>query len=120
MTTTTTATAGARANAARVEKKGEEAAIVLAGIQRGSIERARIAFLDMSEEPAATAPEAAMPAAELGRFGQLDLNVGASAANAEPAANAPRADLDLDDDAPVTSQPTRLPRIELAPAGEAA
>lgn len=40
----------ARQIVARVEKGGEIAAIVLADIQRGAIERARMTFLDLSEE----------------------------------------------------------------------
>jgi hypothetical protein len=54
----------------RIEKGGEEARIVLADIQRGQIESARIAFLDLSD---AAAPVEALPSVEAQRFADLDL-----------------------------------------------
>jgi hypothetical protein len=60
----------ARAIVKRIEKEGEAAAFVLADIQRGAIEKARIAFLDLGE---AAAPTAALPAVDRQRFADLDL-----------------------------------------------
>lgn len=61
--------------AARVTRKGEEIATVLADVQRGAIERARFAFLDM-DAPAENAPEAPVsdpsPAVNVQRFADLD------------------------------------------------
>lgn len=61
----------ARTIVARVQKEGESRATVLLDIQRGQIESARIAFLDMSgdEGPAAEA----RPAVEQQRFADLDI-----------------------------------------------
>jgi hypothetical protein len=56
----------------RVEKNAEPAAIVLADIQRGAIERARIAFLDLDERESLPA-EDALPAVDLGRTAELDV-----------------------------------------------
>jgi hypothetical protein len=53
----------------RVEKEGEAAAIVLKDIQRGALEKARIAFLDLSDAAPASAP---LPSAQLQRFADLD------------------------------------------------
>jgi len=66
-----TARAAARTIIRRVEKGGEEAAIVLADIQRGNIARARIAFLDLDtpEAPAAEGPS--LPAVDVRRFADL-------------------------------------------------
>jgi hypothetical protein len=51
----------------RIVKKGEEAAVVLKDIQRGNIEKARLAFLDMGDDlqvdAADSAPVIAQPAA---------------------------------------------------------
>lgn len=55
----------------RVGKKGEEAATVLADIQRGAIESARIAFLDFV--PVVREVEA-LPAVVVQRFADLDLS----------------------------------------------
>lgn len=60
----------ARTIVKRIEKEGESAATVMLDIQRGAIERARIAFLDL-DAPAAV--EAA-PAVELNRGAALDLD----------------------------------------------
>jgi hypothetical protein len=58
----------------RVQKDGEAAAIVLADIQRGALEKARIAFLDFDgpAAPEAGASEAA-PAINVQRVGELEL-----------------------------------------------
>lgn len=56
----------------RIEKEGEDRNIVLKDIQRGQIESARIAFLDMSGEADMPA-EASMPAVEAQRFADLDV-----------------------------------------------
>ena len=66
------ARAAARAITKRIEKAGEDKAIVLAAIQRGQIESARIAFLDMSEQ---AAPSEALPISGQ-RFADLDLAEG--------------------------------------------
>lgn len=56
----------------RLTKNGEEKAVVLADIQRGQIESARIAFLDMSESTVAEGE--ALPVVEAQRFADLDLS----------------------------------------------
>ena len=56
----------------RLVKNGEDRAVVLADIQRGQIESARIAFLDLSENSAA--PVEALPAIEAQRFADLDVD----------------------------------------------
>lgn len=53
----------------RIEKEGEAAAIVLADIQRGSIEKARIAFLDLEQSEVQVTQ--AMPAVQVQRFAEL-------------------------------------------------
>ncbi len=56
----------------RVQKDGESAAVVLADIQRGAIEKARIAFLDLDDDgPAMTV----LPAVNVQRAAELDLDV---------------------------------------------
>lgn len=73
-----TARKAARVIVKRVEKDGEAAAVVLADIQRGGIEKARIAFLDLDgDAPAADGP--ALPAVNVQRFAGLDVDDGASA-----------------------------------------
>jgi oligoendopeptidase F len=64
----------ARMIVSRVEKKGEDAAIVLADVQRGNLEKARIAFLDFSDEVAPTGE--AMPIANVQRMSGLDVDTG--------------------------------------------
>jgi hypothetical protein len=66
------ARSAARAIVKRIEKDGEAAAIVLADIQRGAIEKARIAFLDMSDEAPAE-PKDTLPAASPQRIAALDV-----------------------------------------------
>lgn len=80
----TAARKAARDITRRVEKGGEIAAVVLADIQRGAIEQARIAFLDL-DGPAETTGEA-LPAVDLGRVGALDVD-GAETAVEEPIRN---------------------------------
>jgi hypothetical protein len=65
----------ARVIVKRIEKEGEDAAVVLADIQRGALEKARFAFLDLAPEPAqvtegehAAPSEPALPAVDLQRF----------------------------------------------------
>lgn len=69
----------------RIEKEGEAAAIVLADVQRGAIEKARIAFLDLDEP---TAIGEASPAVDLNRVAALDLEdvAPAAASNVEAVA----------------------------------
>jgi hypothetical protein len=57
----------------RVQNEGEAAAIVLKDIARGSLEKARIAFLDF-EEQAPEAVAASLPAANVQRVAALDLS----------------------------------------------
>jgi hypothetical protein len=54
----------------RIETEGEDRAIVMMDIQRGQIESARIAFLDMSGESNAVE---ALPATDAQRFADLDM-----------------------------------------------
>lgn len=87
----------------RITKNGEDKAIVIKDIQRGQIESARIAFLDMSGDTAA--PSEALPAVQQQRFADLDL----SDVEAETAASAPSVKPQLDlaaSDAPITSAPS--------------
>lgn len=58
----------------RIATQGEPAAKVLADMQRGALERARIAFLDLDERTDAPAGEE-LPAADLARVAGLDLEV---------------------------------------------
>lgn len=69
------ARAAARTLAKRVEKEGEEKALVLADIKRGAIEKARIAFLDLDDAPATDGAGPAMPAANLQRVDALDFEI---------------------------------------------
>ncbi len=62
----------ARQIAQRVEKDGEVAAVVLADIQRGAIEKARIAFLDLDDAPAPAGPQ--LPSVDVQRMGALDID----------------------------------------------
>jgi hypothetical protein len=71
----------------RLVKNGEEKAVVLADIQRGQIESARIAFLDMSEQ---TASGEALPSVEPQRFADLDFDLSDAAVDVEPETINPR------------------------------
>lgn len=62
----------ARAIVKRVQKEGEDAAVVLASIQRGDIERARISFLDVEEREQTAAPEEVMPDIDMQRQASID------------------------------------------------
>jgi hypothetical protein len=57
----------------RIEKEGEDRSVVLMDIQRGQIESARIAFLDMSGETSTANESDAMPVVEKQRFADLDM-----------------------------------------------
>ena len=72
----------ARTIVKRIETEGEDRSLVLMDIQRGQIESARIAFLDMSGET--TAETEASPTIAPQRFADLDL--GESLSTAERAA----------------------------------
>jgi hypothetical protein len=61
----------ARTIVRRVEKDGEQAVDVLKSIQRGAIEKARLAFLDL--DPVQAVPTEALPAVDVGRIAELDL-----------------------------------------------
>jgi hypothetical protein len=68
------ARAAARTIAKRVTKDGEIAAVVLADIKRGAIEKARFAFLDL-DDAAPVAPDSEQaPAANVQRVAGLDLD----------------------------------------------
>jgi hypothetical protein len=62
----------ARTIVSRVEKKAEDSALVLKDIQRGSIEKARLAFLDL--DPVQAVSTEALPAVDVSRFAELDLD----------------------------------------------
>ena len=84
----------ARTIVKRIEKDGEDKAIVMMDIQRGQIESARIAFLDMSGD---AAPVEALPAVNAQRFADLDMT---------------------DDAAPTQAAPTVKPTLDLADGSE--
>lgn len=65
------ARAAARTIVKRIEKEGEDRSTVLLDIQRGQIESARIAFLDMSGD---TTEVEALPAVSAQRFADLDVS----------------------------------------------
>lgn len=75
----------------RIEKEGEDRAVVLADIQRGQIESARIAFLDL--DGGKTEASDALPTVQAQRFADLDLTEGLE---------------------PVASPPVTVPALELA------
>lgn len=84
----------ARQIVAKYEKGGEQAAVVLADIQRGALEKARIAFLDLG---AAVLPvgDDATPAADLNRAAQLELDtLPAPAADDDEPASTPSVEID--------------------------
>jgi hypothetical protein len=66
----------------RIGKKGEDAAIVLASIQRGAIERARFAFLDTDDSPAVIAEPTAQ--ANVQRFADMGEDSPAVESSPEP------------------------------------
>lgn len=63
----------ARAIVKRIEKDGEAAAIVLKDIQRGALEKARMAFLELDDEGGTNAASGTLPAVDAQRF-DLDLD----------------------------------------------
>ena len=63
----------ARTITKRVAEGAEEASVILADIQRGGIEKARIAFLDL-DDAAPAADGEALPAVNVGRFSGLDVD----------------------------------------------
>lgn len=66
----------ARTIVKRIEKNGEEAAVVLMDIQRGALEKARIAFLDLeSDEAPAIEPLPAVTAQRFADMGEDDEEV---------------------------------------------
>lgn len=62
----------ARTIVSRVEKKLEDSAVVLKDIQRGAIEKARLAFLDL--DPIQAVSTEALPAVDVSRLAELDLD----------------------------------------------
>lgn len=75
----------------RIEKNAEDKVIVLKDIQRGQIESARIAFLDLSE--GAATPSEALPAVQAQRF--ADIDVSDVEPEAQPSAPVVKPQLDL-------------------------
>lgn len=63
----------ARVIVKRIQEDGEQAAIVLADIQRGAIEKARFAFLDLEDAPELAPGVPAAPAGNVARIAALDL-----------------------------------------------
>jgi hypothetical protein len=60
----------ARTIVKRIQKDGEQASIVMMDLQRGAIERARIAFLDLDDAPKVEGE--ALPAVDLQRFADVE------------------------------------------------
>jgi hypothetical protein len=79
------ARAAARQIVKRIEKDGETAEVVVKDIQRGALEKARIAFLDLDDSPAVS-PGDAMPVASPQRVAALDLDDDARDTIVPPAA----------------------------------
>jgi HPt (histidine-containing phosphotransfer) domain-containing protein len=75
----------ARDITARIGKKGEDVAAVIASVQRGAIERARFAFIDTDEAPALAAGES-MPQGNVQRFADLECDEAPTVASAETSA----------------------------------
>lgn len=71
------ARAAARTIAKRITKDGELAAIVLADIKRGAIEKARFAFLDLDDAAPVALDSEPAPAANVQRMAGLDLDADA-------------------------------------------
>jgi hypothetical protein len=71
----------ARTIVKRIEVEGDDRSTVLLDIQRGQIESARIAFLDMSGDTNAPAVDA-LPAVQGQRFADLDMDDGENCATA--------------------------------------
>lgn len=95
----------------RIAKGGEPAAKVMADMQRGALERARIAFLDLDERTDAPAGEE-LPAADLARVAGLDLEVTTpDLPEVAPEVATPPAPTALDlDDGPVIAVPVATTR----------
>jgi hypothetical protein len=83
------ARAAAKTIVKRVEKDGEAAAIVLADIRRGAIEKARIAFLDLDDAPASADDSEQAPVANVQRVAGLDLGVENDDGEVESMSSAP-------------------------------
>ena len=101
----------ARAIVKRVEKGGEEAARVLQDLQRGKIEKARIAFLDFDAPAEPAGPE--MPQVNAQRFADLDT---APESEPSPAPSAPASGPDLDMNPPPSvraASPFPSPALEV-------
>lgn len=64
----------ARVIVKRIQEDGEQASIVLADIQRGAIEKARFAFLDLDDAPVIAPEVPAAPAGNVTRIAALDLD----------------------------------------------
>jgi hypothetical protein len=97
----------------RIEKNGEDKAIVVADIQRGQIESARIAFLDLSEQSATVEP--VLPVVNAQRFADLDIDAESEARAATERQAIPKLDLG-DDSEPgaVVAKSVNVPAMELA------
>lgn len=101
----------ARTIVKRIEKEGEDKAIVLMDIQRGAIESARIMFLDLSE----SLTVAPLPAVEAQRFADLDMpSDDDDDTSSERAPVAARPALDFDDsEIKVAARASNVPAMEL-------
>jgi len=66
------ARSAARTIVSRIEKEGEQSAVVLADIKRGALEKARIAFLDLDDVE--TAATELAPAANIGRVAGVEID----------------------------------------------
>jgi hypothetical protein len=97
----------------RIEKNGEDKAIVMLDIQLGQIESARIAFLDMSTLP--ETPTEALPAVTVQRFADLDVEDEQPATMAPVERPIPKIDLSSSDDTIAQlAASANVPAMELA------
>lgn len=65
------ATMAAREIVRRIEKKGEDATTVLASLDKGAIQAARVAFIDMDDVPAPAPQSEALPQTQVQRVAAL-------------------------------------------------
>lgn len=80
------ARSAARAIVKRIQKDGEQAAVVLADIKRGALERARLAFLDLDEPAPLPATAEQLPAIAAQRDLDFDEDVAPTPAQASSGA----------------------------------
>lgn len=100
----------ARTIVKRIDKDGEDKATVLLDIQRGQIESARIAFIDMEETLAAEV----MPVVNAQRFADLDLDTSAESPAQERKAPERKLDLAGDSELQMVAAPSvNVPAMEV-------